>query len=104
MPWSIVPRSIVVIALVLCAGAPTQTFATTGCPLKKTPDGFVALRKGPSQTAPIVARLSSKDVVVISSDHEQSGEWVYVSKVKGDGGYGPSGWVNGRLIDNDKSS
>jgi hypothetical protein len=103
MTWTIVPRSIVVIALVLFAGAPTQAFATTGCPLKKTPDGFVALRTGPSQTAPIVAHLSSKDVVLISNDHEQSGEWVY-AKVKGDGGYGPSGWVNGRLIDNDKCS
>jgi hypothetical protein len=98
LAWSIV------IALALPVGAPTHAFAATGCPLKKSPDGFVALRKGPSPTAAIVARLTSKDVVVISNDHEQSGAWVYVSKVKGDGGYGPSGWVDGHLIDNDKCS
>jgi hypothetical protein len=73
-------------------------------PLKQTPDGFVALRNGPSPTAPIVSRLGPKDVVLISTEHEPSGEWVYVSRVKGDGTYGPSGWVNGRLIDNDKCS
>jgi hypothetical protein len=95
---------IVVIALVLIVGAPMQSFATTGCPLKKTPDGFIALRRGPSQTASLVARLNPDDVVVISSDHDQSGEWVHVSKVKGGGGTGPSGWMNGRFIDNDKCS
>jgi hypothetical protein len=99
MPWGIVA-----IALILLLGAPAPTFATTGCPLKQTPDGFVALRNGPSPTAPIVARLGAKDVVLISTEHEPSGEWVYVSRVKGNGTYGPSGWVNGRLIDNDKCS
>jgi hypothetical protein len=68
MPWSIA------IALI---GAPAETRATTGCPLKKTSDGFVALRKGASQTAPIVALLNSRDMVLISREHERSGEWVY---------------------------
>jgi hypothetical protein len=93
--------SIVFIALVFLMGAPTHSFATTECSVKKTPDGFVALRKEPSQKAPIIARLKPKDVVLISSEHEPSGRWIYVSKVRSNGKYGPSGWVNLRLIDDD---
>lgn len=97
MPWSII-----FIALAVFIGAPTRALATTQCAVKKTPDGFVALRKGPSQDLPMVARLTAKDVVLISSEREPSGEWIYVSKVVGGGKYGPSGWVNDRLIEKDK--
>ncbi len=97
MPWSII-----FIALAVFIGAPTRALATTQCAVKKTPDGFVALRKGPSQDSPMVARLTAKDVVLISSEREPSGEWIYVSKVVGGGKYGPSGWVNDRLIEKDK--
>jgi hypothetical protein len=98
----VMPRSILFIALVFLMVAPTHTFATTECSVKKTADGFVALHKAPSQKAPIIARLKPKDVVLISSEHEPSGRWIYVSKVGSNGKYGPSGWVNGRLIDDDK--
>jgi hypothetical protein len=97
MPWWIIS-----VALILVMGASTDALATTQCAVKKTADGFVALRKRPSQDSPIVARLTAKDVVSISSEHEPSGEWIYVSKVVGGGKYGPSGWVNDRLIEKDK--
>ncbi len=92
----------VYIPLVLLLLAPTDTFATTQCSVKKTSDGFVALRKGASATAPLILRLRTTDVILISSEREPSGKWLYVSVVKHGGGFGPSGWLNGRLIDNDK--
>jgi hypothetical protein len=97
MPWSIL-----FIALVFLMGAPTHTFATTECLVKKTRVGFVALHKKPSRKAHVIAHLKPKDVVLISSKSWPSGRWLYVSKVGRNGKYGPSGWVNGRLIEEDK--
>lgn len=95
---------LIVLALaggVLTPSAPAS--ATAFCNLKKTKDGFVALRAGPSADAKLLARMTVKDEVMI--DEGQQGKWVEVTWWRGDdrlskkhGGRGMHGWVNGDLL------
>jgi hypothetical protein len=77
--------------------------ATEFCNLKETKDGFVALRAGPGAETRLLARMTSRDEVMIGQG--QQGKWVEVTWWRGDerlsgkhGGRGLRGWVNGGLL------
>lgn len=91
----------------LMAAAPSA-FATEFCNVKRTPDGFVALRAAPDANAKLVGRLTHRDEVLGDSTVESRNGWMYVTWWKGgrfrSGGYEfdkptAKGWVNSRLIE-----
>lgn len=95
------------IALALLATA-TEAGATTYCNIKRTKDGFVALRAGPSASSRLVARMRAGDEIQAHS--ESQGKWIKATWYKGGrfkgGGptYDPpngSGWVHSSLIEED---
>src|SRR5258708_1075582 len=67
--------------LLLLVAAPAS--ATLLCDIKKTSDGFVALRAQPHRTARLVAWMKSGDEVLISSGVEPRNGWAYVTWWKG---------------------
>ncbi len=90
----------------LAAFAPQQAAATGFCNLKRSPDGFVALRAAPSPTARLIARMRAEDEVLIGLG--KKGQWVEVTWWRGqdrhEKGYhaiAGKGWVNARLIEED---
>ena len=99
------------LSLIVLAGlsvAPAS--ATTFCHIKKTKDGFVALRAGPGPATKLLHRMRPGDEVLPSSIEEQ-GDWVKVTwwrggrfrLSKGGAGDPPSGtgWMNRKLIEDD---
>lgn len=91
--------------VVFGGGATTTPASATGfCPLKRTSDGFVALRTGPSATAPLVGRMRSSDEVLIGLRNK--GNWVEVTWWRGQDRHNKGyhhvagrGWANARLIE-----
>lgn len=91
--------------------AATPADATLYCVLKKTPDGFVALRAGPSPSARIVLKMHPGDTVLIQNapgaavnpQWDQVLHWrkeVYEKLRKlgqEDSSLGTRGWVNKRF-------
>lgn len=67
-------------ALMLFA-ATASAEAHYACAVKRTSDGFVALREGPSAKHKIVARMKAPELVGImhpeTEDIKQSGDWVW---------------------------
>ncbi|MCZ8181895.1 MAG: SH3 domain-containing protein [Beijerinckiaceae bacterium] len=91
--------------LVVIAGA-MPAGATGFCHLRKTADGFVALRAEPSPAAKMVGRMRPSDEVLIGEG--EKGQWVEVTWWRGterlDKGFekhAGKGWVNRRLIADD---
>lgn len=88
--------------------------ARYACAVKRTSDGFVALREGPGVKHPVVGRMKPHELVGImhpeTEDIKREGDWIWglwypgtrrtamdtpdVSKIKG-----RPGWVRDRLID-----
>ena len=68
-------------ALALLAAASTMAEARYACAVKQTPDGFVALREGPSTRHRIVARMKPHELVGImhpeTEDLKRSGDWLW---------------------------
>lgn len=86
--------------LLQCAPASATLF----CHLRRTEDGFVALRAAPSPDAKILARMKPQDEVMIGLG--EKGKWIEVTWWRGDdrltkryGGKGLRGWTHGALID-----
>jgi hypothetical protein len=87
----------------------TPAAATEFCDVRKTPDGFVALRTSPNPKAKLVARMKAGDEVLGDSTVDSVKGWIYVTWWKGGrfktgkpNGYDdPSGkgWVYGKFID-----
>jgi uncharacterized protein YraI len=84
--------------------AASPASATIYCGLKKTADGFVSLRTGPSADAPLILKMKPGDEVQIDQG-EQNG-WIKVIWWRGDdrlskryGGAGRQGWMNRALHD-----
>lgn len=101
-------------ALALLAAASGASEARYACAVKRTADGFVALREGPSTRHPIVARMKPRELVNImhpeTEDLKRSGDWLWArwypgtvrtadSIPKGDESKAREGWVRDRLID-----
>lgn len=82
-------------ALVLMAGAAQ---ASVFCEVKKTPDGFVALRAGPQASAKLLRRIPFGDDVQIDDTRAVRKGWQPVIY------WGPErklkieGWVRARLL------
>jgi len=57
--------------------------ATMFCPILKSRDGFVALRKGPGTSHPVVARMKAGDEVMALDDADRNG-WMPVHHWWGD--------------------
>lgn len=68
-------------ALVLLVAASTMAEARYACAVKRTPDGFVALREGPSTRHKVVARMRPHELVGImhpeTEDLKRSGDWLW---------------------------
>lgn len=82
----------------------TPAAATVFCGLKKTKDGFVALRDGPRADAKLIVKMKRGDEVQI--DQREEGDWIEVTWWRGDdrlskrfGGRGRQGWMNRALVD-----
>jgi len=94
-----------VITAALIAG---PAFATEFCNIKKTRDGFVALRASPSPAGKLTAKMRPGDEVLFDDSVQSRGDWGYVSWWKGsrfkkDGSYAfakptARGWMNKKLI------
>jgi hypothetical protein len=96
------PLSVLAVAALLALPAPAS--ATAFCNLKKTKDGFVALRAGPDAHTRQLARMTSRDEVMLGEG--QQGEWIEVTWWRGDdrlsrkyGGRGLIGWMNRAFLD-----
>ena len=87
--------------LLACGAAPSH--ATEFCLIRKTPDGFAALRAGPSLNPRLLARMKSGEEVQLAEGEQ--GRWREVVYWRGDDrlrkGYEAhtaKGWVDGRLL------
>lgn len=60
-----------IIGITMCAAG--EASATIFCELKKTPDGFIALRAGPSADARLIGRMAPGDHLQVHS--EEKGQW-----------------------------
>ena len=56
--------------------------ATTFCTIKKTSDGFVALRAGPGVTTRLIARMKANDEVMVGL--KEKGNWMEVTWWRGE--------------------
>lgn len=97
----------------LLAAATGAAEARYACAVKPTPDGFVALREGPSTRHPIVARMRAPEMVGLlhpdTDDIVRQGDWLLVRYYPGTRrtafhtppmveATARRGWVNDRLI------
>ena len=62
-------------ALLLTA-LPRPAAASLFCPILESPDGFVALRKGPGAQFPVIARMKADDDV--QATDERKGAWIKI--------------------------
>ena len=90
-----------------CVLMAAPAFATEFCDIKKTRDGFVALRAAPSPSGKLVGKMRVGDEVLYEVTVASKGDWSYVTWWKGSrfrkGGYEfgkptARGWVNSKLI------
>ena len=101
-------------AMALLVVATATAEARYACAVKRTSDGFVALRDGPSTRHAVNARMRPQEMVgLLHPDKEEivrSGDWLFVRWYPGtrrteflmpDGNEttARSGWVHDRLID-----
>lgn len=89
--------------LVMLACGPAPSHATEFCVIRKTSDGFAALRAAPSLNARLLARMKSGEEVQLAQGEQ--GRWREVIYWRGDDrlkkGYDAhtaKGWVDGRLL------
>lgn len=92
--------------LFVASTAPAR--ATAFCDVRKTADGFVALRAAPDPQARLIARMRVGDELMVRDDVAARAGWMFVTwwkggrfKVKRETGYDPSdanGWVHAKLI------
>lgn len=82
--------------------------ATEFCNVKRTADGFVALREAPDPKSRLVGRMTQRDEVLGDPTVESRNGWIFVTWWKGGrfraGRYEferptGKGWVNSRLIE-----
>ena len=100
--------------LALLALAPCGAEARYNCAVKSTPDGFVALREGPSTRHAIIARMKPQEMALlldpVTEEIRRSGDWLRVQWHPGtrrtafhmpDGNDATArwGWVRDRLLD-----
>jgi hypothetical protein len=104
----------VIPALAIIAAATAPAEARYACAVMRTPDGFVALREGPSARHKMLAQMRHQELVsLLHADKEEivrSGDWLFVRWYPGtrrtamhiptgDESKARAGWVRDRLID-----
>ena len=86
-----------------------SALATEFCDIKKTPDGFMALREQPGARGKLVARMKPGDEVMLNNIVAEKNGWTRVywwkggrfhndGTVKGLSEVNGQGWVNSRLL------
>lgn len=92
------------LATILMAAGASSANATEFCMIRKTPDGFAALRAAPDLKAKLLARMKTGEEVQLAQG--EKGRWREVIYWRGDDrltkGYDAhtaKGWVDGRLIE-----
>jgi hypothetical protein len=85
-----------------------SALATEFCPIKKTPDGFIALRQQPNAKGKLVARMKPGDEVMLNNTVADKNGWTRVYWWKGGRFHGQTvkgiesadgqGWVNSKLL------
>ena len=85
-----------------------SALATEFCDIKKTPDGFVALRERPDARGKLVARMKAGDEVMLNNVVAAKNGWTRVywwkggrfqgQTVKGIEAADGQGWVNSKLL------
>lgn len=103
---------ILLLSLGIAVSTPSE--ARYACAVRKTADGFVTLRQGPSARHPEVARMKPQEFVGLlhpdRDDIVRSGDWLFVRWYPGtrrtashiptvDESKGSTGWVRDKLID-----
>jgi hypothetical protein len=98
----------------LMLSLPTPSDARYACAVKKTKDGFVSLRQGPSHRQSEIARMKPQELVGLlhpdRDDIVRSGDWLFVRWYPdtrrtadhipdADETRARTGWVRDRLID-----
>ena len=102
--------AIVIVELVVIAVF-SPASATVYCEMKATPDGFVALRNGPSPSTRLILKMRAGDTTQIAQGRKNGWtevyHWkksIYDSQPKGRGfddlGLATRGWVNERFLEN----
>ncbi len=93
------------LAVLLIIGSAGQAAATGFCEVPSTSDGFVALRKAPSTSAGMMARMKAGDEVMIVGDAAPRGRWFKVYWWRGQDRHekgfekpAGTGWVHGSLL------
>jgi hypothetical protein len=110
---TILLRLAVAMALLVTVSDPSE--ARYHCAAIRTPDGFVALRQGPSAQHPIVGKMKPQESVLLLhppdyNDIVRKGDWLFVSWIPGtrrtsshmpkiDESKSRTGWVRDKLID-----
>ncbi len=104
----------ILLAVSFLAVVTTAANARYACAVNKTPDGFVALRDGPSSKHKRLAKMRPLEMVGLlhpdKDDIVRSGNWLYVRWYPGtrrtafempdvNEATARAGWVNDRLID-----
>lgn len=93
--------------------APQSAWARYTCGVKPTPDGFVALRKGPGIRFKLIARMKKGEIAGLlhPPGYEKivrKGKWIFVRYNRGtqfqksvnvDDNKAISGWVHGSLLE-----
>ena len=87
------------LALVGLAAGMASAHATAFCEVKRTGDGFVALRAAPSAEGKRLWRLKAGDMVQIDTTRSKTGGWVAVIYRSEDQKTRHIGWVAARLIE-----
>lgn len=77
---------------------PTIAHATAFCDVRKTVDGFVALRAEPAASGRLILRMKAGEQVQLDSTVEARKGWVHVHFWR-DGAIRHSGWVSRGLIE-----
>lgn len=100
-PRTLIPSLLAAALLLPVTGG--EAAASSFCEVRRTADGFVALREGPSAEARMLVRMRADDEVMLTEVRQ--GDWVRVLHWPGqtrlsDGGFarGRPGWVNRRLL------
>ncbi len=101
---SVIAGAFAGVLLVTASAIPAS--ATGFCVVRKTADGFVALRAEPHAGAKLVGRMRARDEVMLGEG--EKGQWIEVTwwrgterLNKGFEAHAGKGWVNRKLISSD---
>lgn len=103
--YALLPVTAATILVASIFGA-SPAAATSFCTIKKTSDGFVALREGPGADTRLIGRMKANDEVMVGL--KEKGNWMEVTWWRGEDrhtkGFKASsgkGWMHKKLVEED---